>query len=71
MISQVFIDADKGNYLNYFLKVFDCGLLAKDGFIVVDNVAYKGSPWVPNACYSSGPILDAFNVSVRYDRKQQ
>ncbi|KIP10795.1 hypothetical protein PHLGIDRAFT_125302 [Phlebiopsis gigantea 11061_1 CR5-6] len=62
---MVFIDADKGNYLNYFHKIVDGGLLARDGFMVVDNVAYKAAPWAPDPCYNTGPVLDAFNAAVR------
>ncbi|GJE93464.1 SAM-dependent methyltransferase-like protein [Phanerochaete sordida] len=65
---MVFIDADKANYINYFHKLVDSGLLGKDGFIVVDNVAFKASPWAPDDCYSSGPTLDAFNHAVRNHR---
>lgn len=43
----------------------DGGLLAKEGFIAVDNVAFKAAPWVPDPCYNKGPVLDAFNIAVR------
>lgn len=62
---MVFIDADKDNYVNYFHKLVDGGLLSNGGFIVVDNVAFKASPWAPDDCYKSGPVLDAFNQVVR------
>ncbi|EKM57117.1 uncharacterized protein PHACADRAFT_172804 [Phanerochaete carnosa HHB-10118-sp] len=62
---MVFVDADKSSYISYFHKIMDGGLLGKNGFIIVDNVAFKASPWAPNDCYSDGPILDAFNQAVR------
>ena len=36
----VFIDADKENYLNYYLLVFD--KVRKDGFILADNALWDG-----------------------------
>ncbi|KAJ3522685.1 hypothetical protein NM688_g8841 [Phlebia brevispora] len=62
---MVFIDADKGNYVNYFKKVIDSNLLTEHGFIVADNTAYKGGPWAPDASYSQAPAIDAFNRAVR------
>ncbi|KAF7790653.1 hypothetical protein EIP86_001609 [Pleurotus ostreatoroseus] len=62
---MVFIDADKGNYTNYFKKVIESNLLSEHGFIAVDNVAYKGAPWAPDESYDLGPVIDAFNRAVR------
>ncbi len=36
----IFIDADKKNYKNYFLKSIE--LLEKDGIIIIDNTLWKG-----------------------------
>ncbi|CAG7661035.1 unnamed protein product, partial [Allacma fusca] len=33
----VFIDADKGNYINYYDFIMDNGLLEQSGTIMVDN----------------------------------
>ena len=62
----MFIDADKDNYVNYFQKIMDGGLLNKGGFIAADNVTFKAAPWAPDACYDYGPVLDTFNRAVRY-----
>ena len=62
----MFIDADKPSYLTYLRKVLDGNLLARDGFIVADNVAYKAAPWAPPAeGYQSGSVIDKFNKAVR------
>jgi predicted O-methyltransferase YrrM len=36
----IFIDADKRNYKNYFLKSLE--LIEKDGIIIIDNTLWKG-----------------------------
>ncbi|CAG8675953.1 16128_t:CDS:2, partial [Dentiscutata erythropus] len=38
----IFIDADKGNYINYYNTVLERNLLSDDGIIVADNVLFKG-----------------------------
>ncbi|KAG2174995.1 hypothetical protein INT43_006057 [Umbelopsis isabellina] len=43
----VFIDADKGNYINYFNQIMSRSLLSDRGIILVDNVLFRGL--VPNA----------------------
>jgi caffeoyl-CoA O-methyltransferase len=40
MFDLIFIDADKKNYKNYFLKSLE--LLEKDGIIIIDNTLWKG-----------------------------
>jgi len=40
VFDMVFIDADKGNYLNYYNLVFD--KVAKGGYIIADNVLWSG-----------------------------
>ncbi|KAI8599103.1 S-adenosyl-L-methionine-dependent methyltransferase [Dissophora ornata] len=38
----VFLDADKGNYINYLNFILDSDLLASDGYILADNVLFRG-----------------------------
>ena len=67
--NQVFIDADKPNYLTYLHEVLEGGLLAQGGVIAVDNVAYRGTPWVPvpDEWYQkSGIETEEFKQAVRW-----
>ncbi|KAG0236584.1 hypothetical protein BGW42_003239 [Actinomortierella wolfii] len=38
----IFIDADKGNYINYYKFILDNNMLARQGFILADNVLFRG-----------------------------
>ncbi|KAF9173501.1 hypothetical protein BGX20_003037 [Mortierella sp. AD010] len=38
----VFLDADKGNYINYFNFILDNNMLAQHGYILADNVLFRG-----------------------------
>ncbi|KAF9350615.1 hypothetical protein BGX34_001077 [Mortierella sp. NVP85] len=38
----VFLDADKGNYINYFNFILDNDLLTPHGYILADNVLFRG-----------------------------
>ncbi|KAF9334572.1 hypothetical protein BG006_001932 [Podila minutissima] len=38
----IFIDADKGGYIKYFEHIMDNGLLSKDGYILADNILFRG-----------------------------
>ncbi|KAF9960922.1 hypothetical protein BGZ72_005422 [Mortierella alpina] len=38
----VFIDADKGNYINYFNYIMDNDLLSDHGYILADNTLFSG-----------------------------
>ncbi|KZT25175.1 hypothetical protein NEOLEDRAFT_1093041 [Neolentinus lepideus HHB14362 ss-1] len=67
VFDMVFIDADKAGYSTYFRKVLDNNLLAHGGTIVVDNTAYKGTPWAPDPSYDLGFAIHAFNEDVRSD----
>ncbi|TFK51960.1 S-adenosyl-L-methionine-dependent methyltransferase [Heliocybe sulcata] len=64
---MIFIDADKAGYSAYYHKILDNELLALGGTIVVDNTAYKGTPWAPDPSYHLGSAIHAFNEDVRND----
>ncbi|KAG0308742.1 hypothetical protein BGZ98_007018 [Dissophora globulifera] len=38
----VFLDADKGNYINYLNRILDGDLLSENGYIIADNVLFRG-----------------------------
>lgn len=76
---MIFIDADKGAYQQYYDVIMDNGLLRKGGVLLVDNVLYKASPFVPelqqatpeqlktSIQFENGKALAAFNKFVRQD----
>ncbi|HYM15784.1 MAG TPA: O-methyltransferase [Dehalococcoidia bacterium] len=59
----VFIDADKGNYLNYYEAALP--LLSPHGLIAVDNVLWSGEVLDPRT--DDGHAIVAFNHHVRND----
>jgi caffeoyl-CoA O-methyltransferase len=68
ILFEVFIDADKQSYLVYLHKVLEGNLLAEGGIVAVDNVAYRGAPWmpVPSEWYArSGIETDEFKSAAR------
>ncbi|KAH8094911.1 O-methyltransferase-domain-containing protein [Cristinia sonorae] len=65
---MIYIDAYKPAYGQYFDAIMASPhLLAKDGLIVVDNVAFKGAPWAPASGYDMGQVIDEFNKKIRSD----
>ncbi|MBK66246.1 MAG: methyltransferase [Chloroflexi bacterium] len=60
----IFIDADKNNYLNYYIKSKD--LLNKNGIIIVDNVLWSGRVLSPEDKQSVS--IDNFNKFVNGDK---
>jgi len=60
-----FIDADKGNYANYFQRAFD--LLRKGGLIAVDNVLWGGAVADPARTDADTEAIRAFNQSLTND----
>ncbi|KAG0026850.1 hypothetical protein BGZ81_006054 [Podila clonocystis] len=38
----IFIDADKGGYIKYFEHIMENRLLSKDGYILADNILFRG-----------------------------
>ncbi|CAO3660484.1 unnamed protein product [Umbelopsis vinacea] len=72
----VFIDADKGNYINYFNQILSRSLLSDRGVMLVDNVLFRGLvpqiPEVPDEPKAKGLMrtarqLHIFNQHVKDD----
>ncbi len=62
---MIFIDADKENYKNYYNLSFD--LLKNDGFILVDNVLWKGEVADPSKNDQLTDIIREFNSFIKKD----
>jgi predicted O-methyltransferase YrrM len=60
-----FIDADKGNYLNYYERVLD--LLRPGGLICVDNTLWRGDVARPEVNDTDTNAIRAFNDRVHGD----
>ena len=65
----IFIDADKGGYLQYLNSVLDSGLLAGQGLICVDNTLMQGQPYVSGRSADNGVAIEQFNRAVADDRR--
>lgn len=64
----VFIDADKGGYINYVDTLLKSGLLAPTGFICVDNTLMQGQPYLGEAyCTENGKAIAKFNQFITQD----
>jgi caffeoyl-CoA O-methyltransferase len=61
----VFIDADKGNYTNYYERSLE--LLRTGGLIVVDNVLWHGRPLDRNDRTVDTKAIRAFNRKLQTD----
>ncbi|XP_063072506.1 uncharacterized protein zgc:113054 [Engraulis encrasicolus] len=64
---MVFIDADKGNYINYYKFIMDSNLLRMGGVICVDNCLYKGRVYLQDSEDANGLALREFNEFVSKD----
>jgi len=62
---MIFIDADKENYKNYYKLSLD--LVKNDGFIIVDNVLWKGEVADPSKKDQLTNIIREFNSFVKKD----
>lgn len=61
----VFIDADKGSYIEYCNLLLETGLLAPDGFICVDNTLMQGQPYLAESQRTdNGRAIAQFNQFV-------
>ena len=64
----VFIDADKGGYIDYLNMLLDTNLLAPDGFICVDNTLMQGQPYLAESQRTeNGKAIARFNRFVADD----
>jgi len=63
----IFIDADKGGYVEYFHSVLDGGLLASGGIICADNTLMQGRPWLAGEADENGDAIALFNRTVAED----
>ena len=62
---MIFIDADKENYKNYYEVSLD--LVKKNGFILVDNVLWKGEVADPNKNDKLTNVIREFNSFIKKD----
>uniref|UniRef100_A0A3P8SRZ6 Catechol-O-methyltransferase domain containing 1 n=1 Tax=Amphiprion percula TaxID=161767 RepID=A0A3P8SRZ6_AMPPE len=63
----VFIDADKGNYDNYYEKSLE--LIRKGGVIAIDNVLWSGKVVNPAPSDQTSQSLDALNKKLHKDQR--
>ena len=66
----VFIDADKGGYVDYLCLLLETNLLAPDGFICVDNTLLQGQPYLSSEQRTAnGEAIAKFNRFVAEDSR--
>ena len=66
----VFIDADKGGYIDYFNMLLETDLLTPDGFICVDNTLMQGQPYLsPDKRTENGKAIARFNDYIAQDSR--
>ncbi len=64
----VFVDADKPGYAGYLDQLLECGLLADEGLICVDNTLLQGEPWLDaDQRSANGEAITRFNRIVAED----
>ena len=62
---MVFIDADKENYIDYYNLSLE--LIKKNGFILIDNVLWKGDVADPNKNDELTNVIRKFNSFIEKD----
>jgi len=62
-----YIDADKGNYANYYDRVL--ALVRPGGLIAADNVLWHGQVADPTVCDADAEAMRAFNRKLHGDRR--
>ena len=66
----VFIDADKGGYINYVNLLLETQLLAPNGFICVDNTLMQGQPYLGEEQWTdNGRAIAQFNQFITEDNR--
>lgn len=66
----VFIDADKGGYINYVNLLLETQLLAPNGFICVDNTLMQGQPYLGEEQWTeNGRAIAHFNQFIADDAR--
>jgi caffeoyl-CoA O-methyltransferase len=65
----VFIDADKGGYVDYVNFLLDRDLLTPQGFICVDNTLMQGQPYVSGESTPNGVAIARFNQAIADDAR--
>jgi caffeoyl-CoA O-methyltransferase len=65
----IFIDADKGNYKNYYDEAID--LIEKNGLIIIDNVLWHGEVAEENNNDKLTNIIRDFNKYVKNNKKTE
>lgn len=66
----VFIDADKGGYIDYVNLLLETQLLAPNGFICVDNTLMQGQPYLSaDGRTANGEAIARFNQFITQDNR--
>ena len=65
----VFIDADKGGYVDYLNLLLDSSLLTPKGLICVDNTLMQGQPYIQETATANGLAIAKFNQAVVDDAR--
>jgi caffeoyl-CoA O-methyltransferase len=65
----VFIDADKGGYVDYLNLLLGSNLLAPHGSICVDNTLMQGQPYLTGEATANGVAIATFNQAVVNDSR--
>jgi len=63
----IFIDADKGNYINYFNSSLD--LIESGSVVIIDNVLWHGDAYNKNKNDKQTNTIREFNSYVKSDRR--
>ncbi len=65
----VFLDADKGGYVDYLTTLLDRELLAPRGVICADNTLLQGEPYLAGPMSANGAAIARFNQAVADDAR--